>query len=136
MHKQKGGHEMKQLLPDYTNCIANAANSILNKFEAGEGQQGLKMLDQYLKKDYENIVIILLDGMGKCIIDKNLKKDGFFQSHLAGIYSSVFPPTTVAATTSIANGLTPCEHGWLGWVCYYPQVDKNVTVFLRSCLAS
>lgn len=69
---------MKQLLPDYTNCIANAATSILNKFGVGEGRQGLKLLDDYLKKDYENIVLILLDGMGKCIMDKNLKKDGFF----------------------------------------------------------
>lgn len=51
---------------------------------------------------------------------------------MAGTYSSVFPPTTVAATTSIANGLTPYEHGWLGWDCYYPQIDKNVTVFLNQ----
>lgn len=123
---------MVQELPDYTNCIANLANSILKKFGIEEGRQGLKLLDQYLEKDYENIVVILLDGMGKCIIDKNLEKDGFFHSHLKGTYSSVFPPTTVAATTSIANGLTPYEHSWLGWDCYYPQIDKNVTVFLNQ----
>lgn len=123
---------MKQKFPDYTNCTANVANSILEKFGIDEGRQKLKALDQYLKKDYENIVIILLDGMGKNIVQENLAKDGFFNSHLAGTYSSVFPPTTVAATTSIANGLTPCEHGWLGWDCYYPQIDKNVTVFLNQ----
>lgn len=120
---------MKQKLPDYTNCITGIANSILKKFGIDEGRQGLKLLDQYLTKNYENIVVILLDGMGKCIMDRNLKKDGFFHSCLKGTYSSVFPPTTVAATTSIANGQMPCEHGWLGWVCYYPQIDKNVTVF-------
>ncbi len=122
---------MKLQFPDYTNCIANLANSILEEFGIGEGRQRLGQLDQYLKKDYENIVIILLDGMGKCIIEKNLEKGGFFNSHLKGIYSSVFPPTTVAATTSVANGLVPCEHAWLGWDCYYPQIDKNVTVFLN-----
>lgn len=120
---------MKLQFPDYKNGIANLANSILEKFGAGEGRETLKLLDRYLEKDYENIVIILLDGMGRCIIEKNLEKEGFFNSHLAGTYSSVFPPTTVAATTSIANGLTPCEHGWLGWDCYYPHIDKNVTVF-------
>lgn len=123
---------MKQQFPDYANCIANVANSILEEFGAGEGRQKLKLLDQYLEKSYENIVLILLDGMGECIIRKNLEEDGFFGSHLAGICSSVFPPTTVAATTSILSGLTPCEHSWLGWDCYYPQIDKNVTVFLNN----
>lgn len=122
---------MKQQLPDYNNCIANLPNSILNKFGIDEGRQTLHLLDSYLEKEYENIVVILLDGMGNSIIDHNLDKDGFFQTHLAGTYSSVFPPTTVAATTSIMSGLDPCEHGWLGWDCYYPQIDKNVTVFLN-----
>ena len=120
---------MKQKLPNYENCIANLANSILKKFGIDEGRQSLKLLDTYLKKDYENIVVILLDGMGVNIIEKNLEKNGFFNSHLAGTYDSVFPPTTVAATASVANGLTPCEHGWLGWTCYFPQVGKNVTVY-------
>lgn len=124
---------MKQKYPEYKNCIANLANSILEEFGIREeGRCGLKLLEPYLKKNYENIVIILLDGMGKNIIDKNLAKDGFFNTHLAGTYSSVFPPTTVAATTSMATGLSPCEHGWLGWDCYYPQIDKNVTVFLNT----
>ena len=122
---------MKQQLPDYHNCIANLANSFLRKFEIDEGRETLHLLDLYLEKEYENIVVILLDGMGKPIIERNLETDVFFRTHLAGTYSSVFPPTTVAATTSIMSGLNPCEHGWLGWDCYYPQIDKNVTVFLN-----
>lgn len=120
---------MKQKLPNYENCIANLANSVLKKFGMGEGRQSLRLLDTYLEKDYENIVVLLLDGMGACIIQENLEKNGFFNSHLAGIYDSVFPPTTVAAIASIASGLAPAGHGWLGWDCYYPQVDKNVTVY-------
>lgn len=124
---------MKQKFPEYTNCIANLANSILEEFGIKEeGRQNLKALDPYLAKGYENIVVILLDGMGKCIVEKNLDRDGFFNTHLRCTYSSVFPPTTVAATTSIASGLNPCEHGWLGWDCYYPEIDKNVSVFLNT----
>ena len=124
---------MKQKLPDYNNCIANLANSILEEFGIKEeNRQGLKILEPYLEKGYENIVVILLDGMGKCIMDKNLERDGFFHTHFVGEYSSVFPPTTVAATTSMASGQNPSEHGWLGWDCYYPQIDKNVTVFLNT----
>lgn len=123
---------MKIQLPDYKNCIANLPNSILKEFGIDERGSTLQLLDSYLEKEYENIVVILLDGMGKCIVDKNLSSNGFFHSNLAGTYTSVFPPTTVAATTSIANGMEPCEHGWLGWDCYYPQIDKNVTVFLNK----
>ena len=122
---------MKQQFPDYNNCIANLANSVLKKFGIDEVRKTLHLLDLYLEKEYENIVVILLDGMGKSIIDRNLEKDGFFQTHLVGTYSSVFPPTTVASTTSVMSGRNPCEHGWLGWDCYYPQIEKNVTVFLN-----
>lgn len=122
---------VKQQLPDYNNCIANLPASILKYFGIDEGRETLHLLDTYLEKTYENIVVILLDGMGKSIIDRNLAEDGFFQTHLVGNYCSVFPPTTVASTTSVMSGLNPCEHGWLGWDCYYPQIDKNVTVFLN-----
>lgn len=119
--------------PDYRNCIAGISNSILRYMSVDPGRDTLDLLDKHLDgKDYENIVVILLDGMGKNIMDANLSKRGFFHSHLAGTLSSTFPPTTVAATTSILSGMQPCEHGWLGWDCYYPQIDKNVTVFLNK----
>lgn len=123
---------MKITYPDYDNCIANLANSILKKFGAEEERPGLPMIEPYLEKDYENIVILLLDGMGINIMKENLDEGGFFRTHLAGDYSSVFPPTTVAATTSMLSGLMPCEHSWLGWDCYFPQIDKNVTVFSNA----
>lgn len=120
------------IYPDYNNSIVSLANSVLKKWGLPATGGTLELLDGYLAKDYKNVVVILLDGMGKCIIERNLEEDGFFRAHLAGIYSSTFPPTTVAATTSIDSGLTPCEHGWLGWDCYFPQIDRNVTVFRNT----
>jgi len=124
--------ENKIVLPDYKNCIANLPNSILKKLGVVTNGDTLPILDKYLQKDYKNIVVILLDGMGKAIVERHLKSDGSFRSHLAGIYSSTFLSTTVAATTSVISGLQPCEHAWLGWDCYYPQIDENVTVFLNK----
>lgn len=124
---------MNMILPDYSNCITNLAVSILDKFGIREeGRQKLGMITPYLTKDYENIVVVLLDGMGTAIVEKNLGADGFFRKHMKGSYSSVFPPTTVAATTSIISGLHPCRHGWLGWDCYFPGLDKNVSVFTNT----
>ena len=117
--------------PDYKNCISNLPNSIMRYFEVPTDDDTLPVLDKYLNRKYKNIVVILLDGMGVNIINENLEKDGFFIRNLKSSYSSTFPPTTVAATTSILSGKTPCEHGWLGWDCYYSQIDKNVTVFFN-----
>ena len=89
----------------------------------------LPICDELFKKQYKNIVVLLLDGMGVSIMEKNLKKTGFFRKYLAASYSSVFPPTTVAATTSIDSGKYPVEHCWLGWDCYFKEIDENVTVF-------
>lgn len=122
----------KLVWPDYENCIANLPNSILQKWGLPTVGTTLPLADKYLKKDYKNIVVFVLDGMGKTVLEKLLDETGPFRSHLAGIYKSVFPPTTVAATTSVMSGLQPCEHSWLGWECYYPQVDKNVVVFRNT----
>ena len=127
--------ELKQRLPvypDYHNCLVNLSNSILKKFGAETTAETLPLADQYLQKDYQNVVVLLLDAMGISILEKHLDRDGFFRSHLAGSFDSVYPPTTVAATTSMLSGLYPNEHGWLGWDIYYPQVGKNVTVFTNT----
>lgn len=124
---------MKNLeLLDYDNCIANLPNSVLNKFGVETVGNTLTIADKYIEKNYKNIVVLLLDGMGTYILEKNLPKDSFFRSHLVDSYKTVYPPTTVAATTSIGCGLQPIEHAWFGWDCYYPQIDENVTVFLNT----
>ncbi|MGN0379180.1 MAG: alkaline phosphatase family protein [Butyrivibrio sp.] len=120
------------VLHDYENCIANLPNSILKNYGVNPVGKTLLMADQYLKDDYKNVVILLLDGLGTCILEGNLKEEGFLRKHFVKSFNTVFPPTTVAATTSIMSGLQPIEHAWLGWDCYYPQVDKNVTVFLNT----
>ena len=119
-------------LPDYRHCLVNLSNSILKKFGAETTAETLPLADQYLEGEYQNVVALLLDAMGISILEKHLEKDGFFRSHLAGAFDSVYPPTTVAATTSMLSGLYPNEHGWLGWDVFYPQIGKNVTVFTNT----
>jgi hypothetical protein len=73
-------------LPDYEHCLVNLANSILKKFGAKTTAATLPLADQYLDKDYKNVVVLLLDAMGISILEKHLAEDGFFRSHLAGAY--------------------------------------------------
>ena len=119
--------------PDYNKCLVNLSNSILKRFGAETSAGTLKSADEFLAKGHRNVVILLLDAMGTSILEKHLAEDGFFRSNLRDTFSSVYPPTTVAATTSILSGLYPNEHGWLGWDIYFPQLDKNVTAFTNNC---
>ena len=119
-------------LPDYSNCLVNLSNSILEKYGAETTAGTLPLADRFLAGEYKNVVLLLLDAMGVSILEKHLEKDGFFRSHTVGAFDSVYPPTTVAATTSVLSGLYPNEHGWLGWDVYYPQIGKNVTVFMNT----
>ncbi len=119
-------------LPNYDSCLVNLASSMLVHFGAKATAPTLPLADSYLAKGYKNVVVLLLDALGVSILEKHLSPDGFFRSHLAGSFSSVFPPTTVAATTSVTSGLFPDEHAWLGWDCYFPELGKNVTVYTNS----
>ena len=123
---------MNYAMPDYSNCLVNLSNSILKAFGAETTAPTLAMADKLLEGSHKNVVLLLMDSMGISILEKHLKPDGFLRSHLVGPYSSVFPPTTVAATTSVLSGLYPNEHGWLGWDMYYPEINKNVTVFTNN----
>ncbi len=114
--------------PDYTNSITNLANSILKRFNVEPFHNTIKCVDELLNKK-KKILVFLFDGMGEYIINKHLKEDDFFRSHVLTSVTSTMPPTTVAATNSFLSGLYPEENGWLGWSQYFKENDKIVNVF-------
>lgn len=116
--------------PDYRNSIANLACSILNHYGITPPNATLPVADELLKSHpAKHVVVLLLDGMGMANMEKHLSPEGFFRKHLITPYSSTFPPTTVAATTAALSGLTPNQSAWLGWVGYFPQLDRNIVYY-------
>ena len=117
---------------NYNECLTNLACSIRKYFELDYKHNTLdyidKALDEYKPK---NVVTILCDGMGSNIMDRMLDKDSFLIKNRIKPITTVFPATTVAATTSMMTGLNPCETGMLGWDMYYKDIDKIITVFLN-----
>lgn len=77
----------KRVWPDYENCIANLPNSILKKWKIPTVGGTLSLADKYLEKDYKNVVVLLLDGLGKVILENVLDENGSFRSHFAGVYN-------------------------------------------------
>ncbi|MEZ3426578.1 MAG: alkaline phosphatase family protein [Lachnospiraceae bacterium] len=118
--------------PDYHNCIASLACSLLQYYGINPPNSTLPQADALLQKKYKNIVLLLLDGMGMNILKKHLSKDSFFCRNVKTVYSSTFPPTTVAATAAADSGLFPNQSGWLGWTGYFDKIDKNIVYFFSK----
>lgn len=111
--------------PDYDCCVVNVSSTILRYFGAPTNHNAIpKLLDKLKKGNYKKIVLFVFDGMGSYNIDANLS-NGFLQNHKMMDISSVFPPTTVAALSSIDSELYPSEHGRLGWTRWF---DKEQTL--------
>ncbi len=112
--------------------IVNLSNSFLQYYGAKTHHDTLPELDSILQKnDKQNVVFLILDGLSDDILRHHLKSDGFLKRHQKAVLSSVFPPTTAAATTSMHSGLYPIEHGWLGWMPYFKEFGEAVEIFLN-----
>ncbi len=108
----------KIVLPDYENSILNLINSILKYYHVNTKYKGLDTLDETLQKKYQNIVLIVLDGMGEHIIN-HISPNGFFKNHQIRKITSVYPSTTTAAMTTYYSGKPPIE----------TRLDRLVSIF-------
>ena len=124
---------MKQNIyfPNYDKSILALSSSILKKYNVPTAHSSLSEIDLLLKQ-YKNIVLIIFDGMGKNILEHHLVENSFLRQKNYDILSSVYPPTTTAATNSIHSGLAPIEHGWLGWMQYFKEHDKIIELFTNK----
>ena len=120
---------MEIVYPDYSNSLLNLASSILKHYGAEYSHPSLKIFDKLLEKNYKNVVVLLLDGMGTFALNYHLDSESFLRKHYICDISSVFPATTTAATTSVCSGLAPAEHAWIGWCLYFKEMDKLVNIY-------
>ena len=119
--------------PNYDRSILSIASSVLNHFGIKDCQhKTLPEFDELLSKDYKNIIVMLFDGLGTSTLKYHLEENDFLRKHHVTDISSVFPSTTVAATTSIMSGYSPAECGWLGWDLYFEEIGENVAVFRNT----
>lgn len=115
---------------NYNECITNLACSIQKYFGIEYMNNTLNYIDEILeKRKPQNVIVMLFDGMGSKIIDRVLKKEDLFIKNRLKSITTVFPATTVAATTAMRTGLNPVETGMLGWNMYYKDLDKTITTF-------
>lgn len=109
--------------PDYNHCILNTITSILKHYNVPTNHKSLDNLDTILNKNYKNVVLLILDGMGEHILN-NFSNNGFFKNHEIDCITSVFPTTTTAALTTYYAGKPPYETGWIAWSQYFKEYGR------------
>lgn len=118
--------------PNYDKSILSLINSIIKHYGLENDHPTLELADQILKKEYKNVVLMVFDAMGSRNLQDILTEGSFLRRHMLTEISSVFPPTTTAAITTLESGLAPSEHAWLGWSLYFPEVNDNVNLFINT----
>lgn len=119
--------------PNYDRSILSIVSSVLKHFGVKDCQhKTLPEFDELLSKDYKNIIVMLFDGLGVSAINEHLNENDFLRKHFVCPISSVFPSTTVAATTAIETGYSPIESAWLGWDLFFEEIGENVSVFRNT----
>ena len=111
--------------PVYNHCILNLITSILKHYKVESNHSSLENLDNILKKDFKNVVLIVLDGMGEHVLN-NISSNGFFKQHEIDCITSVYPSTTTAALTTYYSGKPPYETGWIAWSQYFKEYGRAI----------
>lgn len=110
--------------------LVTLSNSFLKYYGAPTFNESIKEIDELLENGkYKKVVVILFDGLGSAIQEKHLKETDIIRKKKFLEITSVFPPTTVAATTAFLSGKYPKQTSWLGWSQYFKNIDKTIDMF-------
>jgi len=121
----------KKVYPQYDGLsLINISHTILSHFGAEPFRPTLPNGFYKDLKDTSNVVLFLIDGLGWNLFEKASKTNNFFKTIIKNRkihqITSVFPPSTPAALTSLNTGLTPKEHGIIEWFLYFKNLDSII----------
>ena len=112
-------------VPDYQ------GGSIAGLIPAILGPRGTQEIPQWMPSCVQGanqVVLLVLDGLGWHQLREHQQHAPMLSSMQGSSITSVAPTTTVTALTSIATGLTPGEHGMMG---YRIDLGGHVVQMLR-----
>ena len=116
--------------PEWYGGILNLSAALYDYYGLPNGRKPDEVLSKWLKDhQFRCVAAVLLDALGVSILERAVSEEGFFRSHLAKSVTTVFPPTTTAATTSFLTGRSPAENAWLGWNQYFREKNDQIILF-------
>ncbi len=121
---------------NYKNSIVNFTSALMKNYNVKSEYEPSALIDFLLSKKYRHVVLMVLDGLGTKVIDDNLSNGSILKTHQIMALNSVYPPTTVAATTAFITGKAPIESGWMGWHLYLEANDPSIVLFKNTINAT
>ena len=120
-------------VPDYAGgSIVNLLAEIESRFG---GSAPNPRLHAYLGNHVpvaDGYVVIVFDGLGAHQVDSTSTPD-LADAHTADL-DAPFPATTTVALACIATGMTPRQHGLLGYQLWVPEVETVVNTIKWTTL--
>ena len=124
---------MEKQLYSKTHSLVNLSSSILKHYGVEPFHPSIPEIDDILaSSNKKNICVILFDALGKHVRHTLLgNKDSLIRHEVLEI-TSVFPPTTVAATNAFLSAKYPYENGWLGWKQHFNDLNISIDMFSNT----
>lgn len=121
-------HDLTVTKPDYNGgSLVNLMRSIADACGAApSAYPPLTGIDDRLRAA-KRIVLLVVDGFGAEALQA-ISRDGLFANHLHSTMTSVYPPTTSSAITTIMTGLAPQQHGLTGWFMNFREIGAVTAV--------
>lgn len=120
------------VLPNYEHSILNTITSILKYYHVETNHKSSEKIDQLLyKKEYKNVILLILDGLGEHILNK-ISLKGYLNQNKIDCVTSVYPSTTTAALTTYYSGRPPYETGWIAWSQYFKEYGRAIDMFSHN----
>jgi len=120
------------IYPNFKNNIINVSATLESYLGSNNNYKKFSVIEKELKKDYKNIVFIILDGLGYDVLNQHLNKDNILVKNVKKKITSVFPSTTTNATTTLMDCSYPGIHCWLGWSLYFKEINNCVDIYMNK----
>ena len=119
--------------PDYHGgSIVNLMASLKNHYGGSVGHYPeLKNAPTQAFNSAKQIILLVIDGLGADLLahwSVQPGSSGFLSEHLHCRLTSVYPPTTASAVTTLMNGQAPQQHGLTGWFMNFREIGTTAAV--------
>ena len=122
-------HDLSLLKPDYAGgSLVNLMRSLGDTLGvASNAYAPLRLLDATRLRRAQRIVLLVIDGLGDDLLEQ-LGPHSALRTLKAGTITSVYPPTTATAVTTLMTGLAPQQHGLTGWFMHFRKLGAVTAV--------
>ena len=114
--------------PEPRRSIVNLLSSLaLGLGGRATGHPPLESISPEWIHSHRQVVLLVIDGLGTSQLRAHVP-GGLLHSALRDEVTSVFPSTTASAVTTLMTGLSPREHGLVGWHMYFRELGAVLAV--------